>query len=595
MGDLLSALALPIATVALVVGIQWFRRRRVRRIVTAQRDGGWHGAAVRVRGSAAPWPRRFRSGTLRRLPDGGVAFLPYYRGAPLRLDGLTERGHSVVESNRVEVHVRFTDPAGSDVVVAVDEVLAPLVESLLTEPRDETSPSPAAAGPRLLSPGVLAALVACAVVVVVAGWGLFLSTPVTAQVVSRTDTGCQVTWTDPMDGSSQTDEVDCGSDVSVGDALTVYATASPARGHAMTDGFRLPFFGGLLVIAGLVVWFVLRRRRRLLSDLSELAPRPVVRPAPAVVDRVDFPVLASEDLTWDEMTHRLTDRAAAERWVTLGRPAHVRPVPRDGARLRWWRIRPLWVPAVLPTFGLAMSLFALVFFGSSTLTWLARSWELRDASVTREAVIASDSASHLLWFIPSDVPVTITSDHGPVDGLVAWAGDIPRGGTRIEVVTPPGDPSVARPTEHDGIATGIVLSAVATVLALIPVTIGVRRRLRPLRGVVAALRYGSTPVRYALLVTPDNSCLVGVTPSQDGREPVVPLLLFVASGQVVGGVPPAGGALLHGEVREGAWAVLDLGDHAVWPLTPLLRWESDEPVLDLVNAWHADDVGDEPG
>jgi hypothetical protein len=31
----------------------------------------------------------------------------------------------------------------------------------------------------------------------------------------------------------------------------------------------------------------------------------------------------------------------------------------------------------------------------------------------------------------------------------------------------------------------------------------------------------------------------------------------------------------------------------VWPLTPLLRWDDDELALDLVNAWQADDVGDE--
>jgi hypothetical protein len=46
---------------------------------------------------------------------------------------------------------------------------------------------------------------------------------------------------------------------------------------------------------------------------------------------------------------------------------------------------------------------------------------------------------------------------------------------------------------NDGIATGIVLSVLATVLA--------------------ALRYRSTPVCYALLVAPNNSRLVGVTPS----------------------------------------------------------------------------------
>jgi hypothetical protein len=39
---------------------------------------------------------------------------------------------------------------------------------------------------------------------------------------------------------------------------------------------------------------------------------------------------------------------------------------------------------------------------------------------------------------------------------------------------------------------------------------------------------------------------------------------------------------------------LDLGDRAVWPLTSLLRWDEDEPMLDLGNAWHAHDVGDEP-
>jgi hypothetical protein len=32
----------------------------------------------------------------------------------------------------------------------------------------------------------------------------------------------------------------------------------------------------------------------------------------------------------------------------------------------------------------------------------------------------------------------------------------------------------------------------------------------------------------------------------------------------------------------------------VRPLTPLVRWDDDELVLDFVNAWHVDDVGDEP-
>jgi hypothetical protein len=150
------------------------------------------------------------------------------------------------------------------------------------------------------------------------------------------------------------------------------------------------------------------------------------------------------------------------------------------------------------------------------------------------------------------------------------------------------DASQARSVDHDGLVAMSLLAAGATLVLSAMLGVGIVRRRRQVVTTAEALRAGATPVRYVLLIDPGEVVFVLLSPA-DGPQQVVPSFAMVAIGHPLGVLSPAGSALAHGVLRAGERVVVETPRGAIWPFSPLLTVDDEADVLDMVNAWHAED------
>jgi hypothetical protein len=597
--DLLRHLVVPALVIAGIVLIDVVRRWWVRRAVEASPDGRGHGVSVRLRGSVPPWPTRERWGRVSRLDDGRVVFVPTFRGEPMALGGLTLRTQKLVESRRLEMLLRFTDDVGADVEITVDEEALPLLEALLAggDPTGDADSGTTAtsAGLRVWTVGIVIGTMLSVLSLVIAWWAIVASVPVSATVVGRTTSACVVEWLDPGTGRTEQDTADCDSDARNGDVLDLHATAWPIRGYTMADSFRYGAFGGLALIVCGCTAFALVRRRRAAARVARLAPASHHAPrGPVVVETPDIRPLEASELSWDAMTEMVRTRADAERWSTLGDPRDAPPIPQFTGRFPWWTVRPVRRSLLVPFAGMLTAALALVATVLYAAPWAARSAALRGDTVVRSATVSDVPADQLLPFLPSEITVEVDTGSGTREASVTWSGPPPAAGTTISVETAVDDASQARSVDHDGLALMTVLGAVATLALSAMLGVGVLRRRRQVLTTASALRAGTTPVRYVLLIDPAEVVFVLLSPG-DGPPQVVPSLAMVAIGAPIGVVPAAGTAIAHGELRAGERVVSETPQGAVWPFSALMDVDDEVDVLAMVNAWHGvdDDERDE--
>ena len=527
----------------------WLAARRRRRFEAGESVR----IPVRLRGGTAPYPRRWRWGSV-RSGDDPLVFRAWHRATPpVPLTGLTVVRTAIdteVDSTEPVVVLGLRDSSGTRVDLGVAESHAELAESVLRAHR--AGPAPARRERRM--PVWRAALAGLAVLWALAWLYLVGAGDIRQARVVENDGEdfCRVEWV--AGGRTENTWVDCTDQVP-GEPLGIVALPAPFRGEAV-DQPSTAFFVSLLFVVGVTpAALVLLGRAR--SRGRPVAPVPA---SAAVVGDAEAPRLGDEgEVTFARVAEVVRRRADVEGW-DQSRTRH----PRLRRGLRWaWRA--LW--PLVPVFFAALA-------GATSVTIALRG----EAALTRTATATVDVVDSYFPFVPDDVVVVYDAGGREVTARVAAVKtyDV---GDRVDVRYDPARPSHARLSgSADGTGRGVAIAVLvggaglvllvwrSAVVARVLVTYR-RRRRQP-----------GTPIRYAV--------------TRDGVDDVV-MLLFDAygDGPPLGAVllddtppdaPVAGDALAHGRVAEGERVVVAIGKHLVHPDSPVLPAEPDE-VLAAVN------------
>ena len=228
-----------VGVLVIKLGSALLRRRRR----AALRRGGEAVFRVRVAGRDAPYPQSPRRGVLR---VGAVSMVWSARGG-VQLD-LTRTGvrpgglRQPQPGDRAGQHdlvLAAADGVGTPLRMVILESTGEDLRQLLQEralPPRPAPPTMLREGRKRLALGVPALLVLLGILGgVFTAWTLSSGVHVTATVITDVDADgyCTVRWTDPRDGSTQLNGVECYDDL--GDDVSMIALAEPLRGEVVAS------------------------------------------------------------------------------------------------------------------------------------------------------------------------------------------------------------------------------------------------------------------------------------------------------------------------------------------------------------------------
>ena len=545
------------------------RRRRA-----ALSRGGEAVFRVRLAGRHAPYPQTPRRGVLR---IGADSMIWSARRGGVQLD-LTRTGvrpgglRSPQPGDRAGQHdlvLTAADGVGTPLrLVGLEGTVEDLRELLQARalPPTPTQPTVLREGRQRLALGVPALLVLLGILGgAFTAWTLSSGVRVTGTVITDVDADgyCNVRWTDPRDGSTQVNGVECYDDL--GDDVNMIALAEPLRGEVVASDD--PWFWAVLSAAiglggvGLALW---RRRERRLDQLA---------PAASGDARAPPVQLTADQLSYDDVVVAMRVRARAEGWSFDQDASAAEPQPwtlRSPRRLLLTAVAASVWPLLIGTF------FALI----AGWTSLAGVWATTGPTATVTAEV-TDAPYETVPFAPADLEVTFpVRDGGTETTLVAVRGLPEPTPKTLPIEYSLSDPNRARALQYDGRAVGAGLAGLAFTVGAgfsgwrLWHLIAVRRAERRARTAPGRLR------RYVLIPDLDATCVLLIYPDglQDRPEFALELL-----DDPRGRIAAAGTVELRGALQPGEVVAALINGRELLTASPLLEVDQDE-VLGLVNA-----------
>jgi hypothetical protein len=418
-----------------------------------------------------------------------------------------------------------------------------------------------------------------------AGVGLLLcayglGTTVRATVTGTEEYTCEVTWTDPWDGTRQSAGVDCeDQDTEAGQSVEITALPWPLRGEAFDREFTPWALGvGTAVSlttagAGVTVRALSHRRRDAGTGAETTALSVRLGKTSAQSPEASAPARPDDVLDRAHLT------AVAELLGSrVTKPQHCAPFEPDIRAVAWWRsprLRHLALSSGISWGGLLALCLTVVL---SNWWWVTavRLWDAGTATARATVEYRYDDFPVSPWLVPGDAEITFrTADGRKVTTDIVHSRSGLREGDKATVEYAVDAPSAARVTGDPGQTRGLLLSGGAAALALTRCAWCAVTTTRHTRRMLAAARGAETKrVEYVLLADPEDptSSPPQLVCFDVGRDRPFGLLELDAGARgrpLVTWLPGEGTAELRSVPGDPDAVVPWIGGRPVWPWSPL--------------------------
>ncbi|MGQ0844652.1 MAG: hypothetical protein ACT4QF_11000 [Sporichthyaceae bacterium] len=572
-----------------LVGAGFAARARVRRRAFAR------GEAVRLRavlsGTRPPYPERFVAG---RLELGehprwsanrarGVADVDFAGARVLGLDpaGMVRQ----MRPSDAMLIVELPDGERLRLITTGDDIRL-IADALAATSAPAAGDAPPPRRERRRRPAVpwwSAILLALAT-----GWAAFWTWAWVAgdvvdgvAVTDAVEEECRARWTEP-NGTERVRKIDCPADAKAGDRLRVHAVPEPFT-FASGDATLNLWFPVGIGVAG----FLPSAGYALRPHLPRL-PTPRARrrsvPEPRPHDGRD---LGEGEVSYSAIAALQTERAGSLGW-TVGPSRAREPIPR-----RWWKVASLRKAALygLPRAAAPLFLVVLAALSGAPTWWAAVQLASGDVAVAQARV--HESLGGVGPFMPNEIAIRFEFQGRTVEASVVHRGEL-EPGSPLVVQHSLAHPAAAR-VEGDGDGMDFVLATTGPLALAGLGWAGLRlfRLRREYRGLWLVHREAARPWRYVRFVDPLGvPALLLFSQFDDG--PPAAVLPLAPPATVADGLPVAGTAMVHGQVRDLSPVLPVVDGRPLWALTPAQAVEP-ELVRDLLNGYLRDPGPAPPG